>query len=208
MDYNFLMKLIAAFVPYLAVLLGMTLFRNAWMALLLYHLGIIACFVMLKPRRIWEKMRAGWNAPLLLPAVGVCALAVPVVYFMWPFFESADGVLPEWLAQYGLTGWAWLLLIPYFSLIHPVLEEFHWRGIAPDSWRWLCWQDLLFAGYHVLVLYQLIYWPWLFLVFGVLVVSSVFWRWTAKEFGGYGVSILTHATADAGVIIAVCLLLK
>ena len=62
-------------------------------------------------------------------------------------------------------------------------------------------------GYHVLVLYQLLYWPWLFMVFGVLTGSSIFWRWASDKSGGYGLTILTHAAADAGVIIGVLFLM-
>jgi membrane protease YdiL (CAAX protease family) len=170
---------------------------------LLYHAGIVAFLLVRRPTNVI----AGIKNPLTLPGVLVCAMAAPVVYFLWPWLALSDGILPEWLAHYGLTGWSWWLFIPYFSLIHPILEEIHWRGLAPDGPAWLCWQDLLFAGYHVLVLLQLIHWPWLFMVFGVLTGSSVFWRWAVRRFGGYGLSILTHAAADTGVVIATAFLL-
>jgi membrane protease YdiL (CAAX protease family) len=89
------------------------------------------------------------------------------------------------------------------SSIHPLLEEVHWRGISPEPFQWLCWQDLLFAGYHLFVLAFLVKTPWLGLVFAVLVCGSVFWRWSVQRFGGYGVAILTHAVADASVLVAV-----
>lgn len=152
-------------------------------------------------------MRGGYKTPLLIPGIVVCAMAAPVVYFMWPWFAASDGILPEWMARYSLTGWMWLLLIPYFSIIHPVLEEIHWRGITPKEGAGLSRYDFLFAGYHILVLFQLIHWPWLFLVFGVLAGSSCFWRWAADRFGGYALPILTHAVADGAVIIAVHFLL-
>jgi hypothetical protein len=98
--------------------------------------------------------------------------------------------------------------MPYFSLVHPVFEEVHWRGLSPEKVNGICWQDLCYAGYHVLVLFQVIYWPWLFFVFAVLAGSSFFWRWAAERFGCYGLPILTHAAADAGVIVGVWFLLK
>jgi hypothetical protein len=151
-------------------------------------------------------MWAGTKSPLLVPGMLACGFSAPIVYFMWPWFASAS--LPEWLAHYGLAGVSWWLLVPYFSLVHPMVEEMHWRSLAPARFAWVCWQDLLFAGYHVLVLFQLIHWPWLMLVFGILTGSSVFWRWAAKKFGGYGLPILTHAAADAGVVVGVCFLLR
>ena len=202
------MKLFAGLVPYIAVLIGMYLLHSAWAALLLYHVGIIAFLLIFRPFNIWKKAWAGLKTPLLFPSIGICAMVAPVIYFMWPWFAASPSILPEWLAGLGLTGLSWILLIPYFSIVHPMLEEIHWRGIAPDPFKWLSWQDLLFAGYHVLVLFQLLHWPWLFLVFGVLVGSSIFWRWAASTFGGYGLTILTHATADAGVVVGAWLLLQ
>ena len=202
------MKLLAALVPYIAVLIGMFAFHNAWLTILLYHLGVVAFLTYRKPEGLRRRMWAGIKSPMLLPGMLVCAMAAPVVYFMWPSFAVSESILPEWLAHYGLTGWAWLLLIPYFSLIHPIMEEVHWRGISPGRFVGICWQDLVFAGYHVLVLFQLIRWPWLILVFGILVGSSIFWRWTADRFGGYAPAILTHAAADAGVMVGVIFLLN
>lgn len=202
------MKLIAALVPYIAVLLGMNVLRSAWAALLLYHAGILLFLFLRKPSNLWKMMWGGMNTTLLFPAIGICLLAAPVVYFFWPWFAASDSMLQEWLSRYGLTGIAWLLLIPYFSIVHPVLEEIHWRGIAPEEVKGFCWQDLLFAGYHILVLHELVFWPWLIMIFGVLAGSSFFWRWAAAKFGGYGLPTLTHAAADAGVLVGVVFLLN
>lgn len=202
------MKLIAALVPYLAVLLGMNVLNSAWTAILLYHAGILIFLAIRKPSNLWKTLWGGLKTPFLFPAIGTCALAAPVVYFLWPWFAASESILQEWLPKYGLIGWKWLLLIPYFSIVHPVLEEIHWRGIAPETVRGFCWQDFLFAGYHVLVLHELVFWPWLILIFAVLSGSSFFWRWAADRFGGYGLPVLTHAAADAGVLIGVLFLLK
>jgi hypothetical protein len=202
------MKLLAALGPYLAVLIGMHLFRSAWLAILLYHAGILAFLVCRRPAGLWRRMWFGMKNPLLFPGLVVCAMAAPVVYFMWPWFAASETILPEWLATYGLAGRAWLLLIPYFSIVHPALEEVHWQAISPKRRKGLCWQDVLFAGYHVVALFQLIKAPWLFLVFTVLAGSSVFWRWAADRFGGYGLPILTHAAADAAVVVGVHFLLQ
>lgn len=203
-----MINLLAALLPYVAVLFGMYLLHHAWIAILLYHAGIIAILVYRKPFGLWRTLFSGLKTPLLLPSLVVCLLTAPIIYFIWPWLAIADGILPEWLARYGLTGWTWLLLIPYFSIIHPVLEELHWRNMPSKKVTGLCLQDGLFAGYHVLVLFQLIDWPWLFLVFGVLAGSSFFWRWAAARLDGYALPLLTHAMADTAVIIAVWLLLR
>jgi len=202
------MKLLAALVPYIAVGIGMGVFHSGWLAILLYHLGVVSFLLYRKSTGLGRRMWAGIKSPLVIPSMLVCALAGPVVYFMWPWFAVSESALPEWMAHYGLTGWAWFLLIPYFSFVHPVFEEVHWQEVSPEHVTGICWQDLLFAGYHVLVLFQVIAWPWLVLVFGLLTGSSVFWRWAAKRLGGYGLPILTHATADAAVVVGVLFLLR
>lgn len=203
-----MIHLLAAWIPYIAVLIGMYIFSSAWLAILLYHAGIGVFLVLDKPSGLWMKMKSGCRTPLLIPGMIICALAAPVVYFFWPWFAVSENILPSWMAYYGLSGWAWVLLIPYFSLVHPVLEEAFWRELAPQRFTWVCRQDLLFAGYHVLVLFPLMKKPWLVLVFAVLTASSIFWRWSAQRFNGYGLPILTHAVADAGVVIAVHFLLR
>jgi membrane protease YdiL (CAAX protease family) len=202
-----MINLISAWIPYVAVLIGIYVFRSAWLAILLYHAGVAVFLFIRKPAGFWIRMRTGFKTPWLIPGLIVCALAMPAVYFLWPWFAISENILPQWMAYYGLSGWAWLLLIPYFSIVHPILEEALWREIAPDRFTWICRQDLLFAGYHVLVLLQLMKSPWLVLVFIVLAGSSIFWRWSAQHFGGYGLSILTHAMADAAVVTAVFFLL-
>lgn len=201
------MRFSASLVPYVAVLVGMYLFQSAWLAVFLYHTGILIFLACRKPEGLWRRVWTGANSPMVVPGILVGAMAAPVVYFMWPWFAASESILPEWMQQYGLTGWSWFLLMPYFSIIHPVLEEIHWRGISLPQSSGICWEDLLFAGYHVLVLFQLMYWPWLFLVFGVLVGSSVFWRSAHKRSGGCGLPILTHAVADIAVVVGVHLLL-
>jgi len=201
-----MIQLLAPWIPYIAVLIGMYLFQSAWLAILLYHAGIAGLHLCRKPAGLWRRLVSGPGLPLLVPGLIVCALAAPAVWFLWPWLAVSDSVLPAWLAYYGLTGWAWLLFIPYFSIIHPVLEELHWRELDPHR-TGICRQDLLFAGYHVLVLSQLVKTPGLCLVFVVLTGSSVFWRWSAKRFGGYALPVFTHAMADAGVMAGVCFLL-
>ncbi len=202
------MKRFATLVPYVAVLIGMYLFHNAWLTILLYHFGVLAFLCFRKPKGLGRRIGAGVKSPLLIPGMLACALAAPIIYFMWPWFAVSDVALPEWLAHYGLTGGAWIWFVPYFSLVHPVVEEVHWRGISPERVAGICWQDWAFAGYHVLVLFQLIRWPGLVLIFGILGSSSIFWRWAAGKLGGYGLPILTHAVADAAVMIGVCFLLN
>lgn len=200
-------RLIVALLPYVAVLIGMYVMHSSWWAIGLYHAGIVSFLAVQRSAGMLKRLRTGYRTPLLIPSVLICGLAAPVVYFLWPWMTVSDGGLMIWMAHYGLTGRAWILLIPYFSIIHPVLEELFWRQISPERFAILCPQDVLFAGYHTLVLFQLVSIPWLALVFSVLACSSIFWRWSVIRYDGYAFAILTHAAADAGVMIGICLLL-
>lgn len=194
------MNILASFIPYLAVWVGMILFRSAWLALGLYHAGIIAFLWYRRPIELPTRIRSGFGLPLLIPTAAACALAAPIIYVLWPWLNRPEVPLRTWLNSYGLSGTAWTLFIPYFSIIHPILEEAHWRTLTDKPDRLLCWRDAAFAGYHLLVLGTLVRLPWLSLVFSALVIASSFWRWTAQRFGGYGLSIATHAIADAAVL--------
>jgi hypothetical protein len=202
-----MLNLFAALVPYIAVLVGMYVFHNAWLTILLYHIGIVLLLMYRRPEDLWSRMWKGARSLWLIPGILGCALATPIIYFMWPWFEVPDLNLSAWLVRYGLGGWPWVCLIPYFSIVHPVLEEIHWRRISPEKVEGLCWQDFLFAGYHVLVLFQIIRVPWLIFIFVVLVGSSFCWRWSTLRFKGYGLAIITHGVADAAVIVGVQFLL-
>jgi len=68
--------------------------------------------------------------------------------------------------------------------------------------------DFAFAGYHMAVLCTLIRLPWLPVVFVILVVSSVGWRWLHARYGGMAIPVITHATADCSVVLAAHWLLR
>jgi membrane protease YdiL (CAAX protease family) len=89
-------------------------------------------------------------------------------------------------------------MVPYFGLIHPVLEQIHWaplRQSTPAS-------HVFFAGYHVVVLYSLLTIPWLVLCFVVLATASLLWRGMTKRCGVLAAPLLSHILADLGIIIA------
>jgi len=177
-------------VPYIAVALFWCIWRNAWLALLAYHVQILFW-----SRTSWQGMRmpprcsVAW---LVLPA----ALAGPVVYLILPGITRSD--VSVWLASYQLSGDAFLFMIPYFGLVHPVLEQLHWQPLREQT----AWAHAVFAGYHLLVLATLLTVPWLTLCFVVLAGSSVAWKRLARATRGVAVPALSHILADLGIIVA------
>jgi hypothetical protein len=161
--------------------------QNAWLAILAYHAQILFHrHGRVRPPRARLSLR-----PVLL-----AASAGPAAYLLLPLAARAD--LATLLSNYGLEGWSLLLMIPYFGLVHPVLEQAHWaplRGTIPGAHLW-------FAGYHILVLATLLHPGWLPLC--VLVLAGVSWTWGWMEGKGCAARtvVATHIAADVGVILA------
>jgi hypothetical protein len=176
--------------PYAAVGLCWCWLESAWATLLCYH-GMILLLAEGPPRlssRDWRLARL-WPA---FPAV----LAGPLVYLLLP--EMTRASLFEWLARYGLHGVGLLMIVPYYGLVHPVLEQLHWRdlrSLSPLS-------HLAFAGYHMLVLGDLFRLPWLIVLFVVLAASSAWWGRLERRSPVTAVPLFSHVLADAGVIVA------
>jgi len=182
--------------PYLAVLVFWVGFHSAWLALLAYHAQIL----------LWLRIR-GWTPVgdvrlslksfAALPSV----LAGPVVFFLLPAISRAD--IAEWLSSYGLSGWSLLLMVFYFGIVHPPLEQQHWSPLRSEL-------PLLshptFAGYHVIVLHTLLPGVWLASTFAVLLVASVMWQQMERRTGGLTVPIASHIMADLGIVVTAVLL--
>jgi hypothetical protein len=117
---------------------------NAWLALLAYHAQIV-----LWNRTALRNLRlpkTGTALFLALPTI----VAGPVLYVLLPYIMKTD--LSAWLDSYHLSGPALLLMIPYFGLVHPLLEQMHWHTLRKS----FVWSHPVFAGYHMLVLAPLL----------------------------------------------------
>ena len=113
-----LLKLLA---PYLAVTLFWCVWPNAWFAILAYHAQILAWVRPDLRGMRWAKGRGGML--LAIPTV----LAGPAVYILLPMITRTD--LSAWLNTYRVSGSSLLLMIPYFGLVHPVMEQMHWHSL-------------------------------------------------------------------------------
>jgi hypothetical protein len=184
--------------PYLAVLLGMVVLHNAWLAVLLYH-----ALILVTAKGHWRltRLRQGWHAVGWL-GIALSAAAGPLIYFMWPWIGGEGIALGGWLESYGLSRRAFLILLPYFSLAHPVLEELHWSALRRDGEfpPWLA--HIAFAGYHLVVLGTLVSPVWLPIVFVTLSMSSCLWAWIDGHHGGASIPLASHAAADIAIILA------
>ena len=181
------LKLLA---PYLAVGVFWCAFSNAWLAILSYHAQILFW-----SRRTPLNLRWPIRNWAILLALSTAA-AGPLVYFLLPYITQVE--LGSWLEKYHLSGLSFIVMIPYFGLLHPLLEQIHWARIREDTPV----SNPMFAGYHILVLYSLLTTPWLLVCFVILTSASFIWQQVARRANSLAVPIVSHILADLGIIVA------
>jgi membrane protease YdiL (CAAX protease family) len=86
---------------------------------------------------------------------------------LWPWLAVPPAINSH-LQSIGLTADSWPYFIAYFIIINPWLEEFFWRGFLVNLSRKIVLNDLLFAGYHLLVLAGTMDAVWLAAIFLIL----------------------------------------
>lgn len=182
--------------PWLAVGIGLVWLSNAWPAIGLYHLQVVAWRLVagrlpaLQPRGPVRARRTIAAAPAVAALV-----AGPAAYLLLPLL--APVALADWLVAIGL-GSSFGAMAVYFALIHPALEESHWAPLRERR----SWAHLAFGGYHALVLAPLLGWPLACAVAVGLAGVSWSWTWLSLHLGSRVPALLSHAAADVAVIVA------
>jgi hypothetical protein len=180
--------------PYLAIAAFLIVFHDAWLAILAYHAQIVwwSRGPLLRSLRSKRTPLAWFVVP--------SALAGPAAYLL---LQRLPGIhLASWLAVNQLTGWALFLMVPYYAIVNPVLEEVFWTPLRESTPI----AHVAFAGYHVLLLAALLPPLWLALVFVVLSGTSWVWQRLSREAGSLLPAIASHAAADLGIIVVALLL--
>jgi hypothetical protein len=178
--------------PYIAVGVFWCWLANGWLAILAYHIQILLWTRISDWKAICQPIQRTTCLLLALP----CMTAGPVLYLLFPIITRQD--LSTWLASHQLTGSAFLLMIPYFGLLHPVLEQMHWQNLRRHS----ALSHFAFAGYHMLVLATLLGKAWLLVCFLVLLAASLIWKHMDEACAGLRAVITTHILVDLGIVLA------
>jgi hypothetical protein len=192
---------VALFIPYFAIWIGLFLFKSGWLAIGLYHAGMILFLILDRDRPSIQLILKGWNTTWarLLPFSAMAGLAI---YVLWPWMQHQSD-LNSLLSNYGLNGWKWIVFTLYFSLFHPVLEQFFWRGSLGHPGKKIRIEDAAFAGYHFFTMLCFVRWPWALLTFLILTGTAWVWRQCVRQTGGLLIAASTHLIADTSVILAV-----
>ncbi len=202
------LKIISAFTPYVAVLVGMYVLHNAWVAIGLYHLGLIVFISTGDKNSLVKTGCGGWNAAMAAAGVAMSVMIFPVIYFLWGCMRLEGEPLGLVLAGFGLHGRSWLIFMVYFSTVQPVLEELYWREHLKCDKNFLSWREFAFVGYHVLVLAWFVKWFWLVIAFVVLAGAGYVWRRLSRELEGLIVPLLSHIAGDVSIVVAVHVLMR
>jgi hypothetical protein len=195
----------AALAPYAALAVSFFILHNAWIALLSFHLSMLA-FIFLNRSRISSRANfknGNYKIYLINAAMGAAAL---VFYFLWPLSGIPQDVHPV-LKSIGLSQGNYLYLLAYFVAVNPWIEEYFWRGYLGSAAKGITPSDVLFAGYHVMLLATVIGAIWLIPAFVILFSAAWFWRQCDRWSQGLGASIISHIAADAAISVVLILMI-
>jgi hypothetical protein len=193
------MNILAPIPPYLAIWAGLFLFKNAWVTLIGFHLAIFLTLAVIRPSlpvHILSKSKSpGW---IFISAL-IGSTSGIGLYFFWDVFGFTHD-LPAQLQSIGLTPSSWFGFIAYFSLINPWVEEYFWRGAAGNDTKKLHVMDIVFAGYHALVLWGRVDPFFITLAVIILVSAGWIWRQISREDGGLLAAVMGHMVADFSIL--------
>ena len=196
------MKWTAPIFVYIAVAMGLFIFRTAWSSLLTFHVAIMISLLIGKPNIPIKTLFTASNFLWILISVLLCGSTGITLYFFWGKFEIAADLASR-LERMGLNASTWIPFIAYFTLVNPFLEEYFWRGFLGNTTTNFYLSDFLYAGFHGLILLNKVQVSMIVYSLVLLVLAGWFWRQIARIDGGLLASALGHMAADFTILMAV-----
>jgi membrane protease YdiL (CAAX protease family) len=202
MNAQLVRKTLPPIIPYITIGIGLLVFHNAWMAILSYHTGMVAVLSLSRTgiavKRTFQSNR--YWIPFVTALAG--AGGGILLYILWPLLSVPDDI-NLYIQSIGLDERTWPMFLAYFILINPFIEEYYWRGYLATDAKGIALNDLLFSGYHLIVLAGQMETIWLIVVFFGLTIGAWFWRQMNRLNGGLLASTISHITADITVILTI-----
>jgi membrane protease YdiL (CAAX protease family) len=195
-------RILPPIIPYMTTGIGLLVFHNAWLAILGYHAGMVAVISLSKTEITIKRAFQGKRYWVLFITALAGAGGGILLYILWPLLSVPDDI-NSYIRSIGLNERTWPVFLAYFILINPLIEEYYWRGYLAGSAKGIALNDLLFSGYHLIVLAGQMETIWLIVVFFALTIGAWFWRQMNKLGGGLLASTISHITADITVILTI-----
>jgi hypothetical protein len=192
------LKRLAPLLPYAAAIIGIQLLQNVWIAIAIYKGGVILLFAC---TRRWPVRRSKRVNAIAVLTVVSCVVSGPLLYLLWNILKIEGLSLSEVTSRLGLAGISWWLFAVYLCTVHPLLEEAFWRGFLGSDSPLPIMNDLLFGGYHAIVLILYLQWPYVVLCCLSIAGAGWMWRRVCAATGGMTWAIAAHAFADIGIAV-------
>jgi len=158
------MRILAPLLPYITVGVGLVALRNAWVAILSYHLCMVIILFFARTKIPFTQIHARSNYKILIVVSILGGAGGLLLYLFWPLLAIPKDI-SIYLQNIGLTSSIWPYFLVYFILVNPWLEEYYWRGYLGSNSQNITLNDLLFSGYHIIVLAGKIDIIWLVIIF-------------------------------------------
>mgnify|MGYP000297658849 CR=1 FL=1 len=200
-------KYAAASSPYWAVVLGLYVFKNVFVALAIYYSAISFYLFINGGKGLLKSILSGWNYSAAAGSAIVCACSGVAIFLLWPYARLENVNLVSTLAEYGLSGAACYIFVATATILNPLLEELFWRGCFENEPTRPAFIDVVFAGYHVLALVLVINAPITISAFVILFAASWLFRFMKHKFGGLAVPYVAHLTADISIVAGIYFLI-
>ncbi len=195
-------KWLSPILPYLAVWAGLFLFKSAWATLIGFHAAILLAIMFVHPHLPINILFKSKSFKWILISALVCITSGIGLYFLWDVLDITHE-LPAQLQSIGLTSSAWPAFFAYFCLVNPFIEEYYWRGTLGNPSKKLQAMDVVFAGYHVLVLWGRVNPSSILIAVIILTSAGWIWRQISREDGSLFAAVLGHMIADFSILLAV-----
>ncbi len=194
------LKIAGIISPYLAVILGVFVFKSGTFAVLLYHLILLICIISLNRKKTLKLLVSGFR-PCYWPLICLGGLLPgAVIFYLWPWARQETINLAHTMDSVGLSNVSFTAFALYACFVNPFLEESFWRGcFKPKSWL-PGPVDVLFAGYHAVVMFPVA--KPAFVIFSFLALAFVGWifRQFYRLTGGLAIPVLIHIVADITIV--------
>jgi hypothetical protein len=201
-DTFLIKRYLAPVVPYITVGIGLLVVHNAWAAIIGYHLAMLLVLTKAKTGIPLKKLIISNNIKISWLAVSLGASGGILLFLLRPILGVPVDI-NIYLINIGLNAFTWPLFLAYHIMINPWIEEYYWRGYLGSNSKRLVVNDLLFAGYHIIVLAGKIDILWLVVCFICLFLGAWFWRQVTRWSQGLLSATMSHLAADFTIMLAI-----